>query len=369
MRIRRNLIKMTSLIVIIIVAFTFNNFGNRSDESDIVSAYPPPTMVTSQAPQDTSFKIFLPAVLMMAPHYAVSHYISTVNNSIMYDMGCNQGRNASVDDYVILDFGSPWIDQFSNPSNYGTKLMDYQSHVYISDIEAAVHDYLSGYYLCSSSFAHITLAVGTSNSGYAFYITMQHGQAWAEMINRIESWIKTPPTFEAKMTAVGGMDVEPSWNPYTTTIAWVNGYDSVNNRPYYNFGTCDSCPYRGHPNWSPEGLGWSLENIYYVSFGAPPAGITPEIYSKVDEPLFGMHAYQWQNLKLIYPSLFFSGTVTQYDACHDPMNTNGEECIINSLDNTPAEGWILLFTALNSNPISSQPILPWSTDFSWRVDN
>lgn len=365
----RNLIKLSSLMVFVLAIFAFIDFDNRLVEAYNSTAYPPSIISSSQTPQDVLVKIYLPAVLMMAPPNTVSHYISTVNSSIMYNMGCNQGGNASTNDYVILDFGSPWIDQSSNPIKYGTELMDYQSYVYISDIEAAVHSYLSGYYLCSPSFAHVTLAVGTTNSGFSSYITMQHGQAWAEMINRIESWIKTPPTFEAKMTAVGGIDIEPMWNSYYTTISWVNGYDSVNTRPYYNFGTCDSCPYRGHPDWSPEGFGWSLENIYYVSYGAPPAGITPEIYSKDGDPLYGIHAYQWQNLKLIYPSMFFSGTLTQYDACHDPSNVNGEECIINHLDNSPGEGWILFFSALNSNPISSQLIPPWSTDFSWRINN
>ena len=148
---------------------------------------------------------------------------------------------------------------------------------------------------------------------------------------------------------------------------WVTGYDSVNNWPYYDFGSCDSCPYTfpgggGHPGWVPPG-DWTLDNIRYVSWGANPAFPLPEIYT-TDQS----QAYQWQNISLYnyiyynHTHMTFKGAMTQYQACQD-----NPPCPL--MDNTAETGWEQLYSALDSDDRTRQYLLVnpmWSTDIQWR---
>lgn len=359
------LLKCLFIFSLVILLYPRLNVNAQSNELDSVNPSPfLPTLPSSQY----YFRSFLPLLskpIPVNPHATLSRYITSLDSTTMYNMGCLDGMAGTIEDFVILDFGAPWIDYSITPHKYGVQLMDYQSYKYIDEIKESVKNYLRGYQNCSPEYAHITIAIGTNNSGQTYYLSSEHGQAWADMINQIEEWIKSPPSWEAQMTAAGGIDIEFSWNTYATTINWVNGYDLINTRPYYNYGTCDSCPYRDHTDWIPAN-GWSLENAYYISWGVLPAYIIPEIYAKNIPPCNGFQAYQWQNLKSIYTGMLFSGVITQYDACHDPSNPYGFQCISSFQDNTPQEGWLLFWTALNSNPSTVQPILPWSTDFSWK---
>jgi hypothetical protein len=72
-------------------------------------------------------------------------------------------------------------------------------------------------------------------------------------------------------------------------------------------------------------------------------------------------AEQWQQLSLYSfqthgYKISFEGTITQSGACATrPCGT---------LDNTPDEGFLQLYTVLNSDEYTSQD-LEWSTDIKW----
>lgn len=249
--------------------------------------------------------------------------------------------------------------------------MDFQSHVHTSDIEYAVKGFISGYHSCNSNGSHITIAVGTSNSGDN--VSYEHGQAWGEMIKRLDGWIKSPPSWGDTIEVVAAIDIEPSWNTSNTTLSWIDGYDSVSGRKtYYNVGTCDSCPYRDHTDWTPAGYSWSLDQIWYVTYGDLYAMPLPEIYAEDVWPERAYHAWQWQNLKYWaktctnclpesspYRGINFLGSLTQYQACQENL---ADTCY--HQNNTPQQGWTLFWNALNSSSITAQG-LRWSTDISW----
>lgn len=66
--------------------------------------------------------------------------------------------------------------------------------------------------------------------------------------------------------------------------------------------------------------------------------------------------------------MYFQGTLTQHEACHDPHNPNGTQyCITYRLDNLPNEGWNQLWNALNGDPDTQQAYLFWSSDISWDM--
>jgi hypothetical protein len=331
---------------------------------------------------DPDYKIMLPVILMPpppAPPYSISRYISTTDDSTMENLGRSEGERGITNAIVILNFGSPYVDDLEDPQIYGTYLFDYTSTPSIFQIEGAVKKFLYGYHSTAPANTFITVAIGTSNSGNSLYLSGQHGIKWAEMVNRIESWIKSSPSWEYQMEVAGAIDIEPAYNTAADTKPWAEAYDSVNTMLLYNFGSCDSCPYRDRTDWTPEPFGWSLDDIWYVSYGLPPVLPIPQIYAKDVPYVRGYQAYQWQSLKYYgitcdnnclpqsyqYRSIEFMGALTQYDSCHDPNNAHGPACIRDKLDNSPEEGWQLFWIALNSDPTTAQD-LSWSTDISWK---
>jgi len=270
--------------------------------------------------------------------------MATTNTTHLNNLGCSEGT-AGQNGVIVLDFGQQWIQN----ATYGVQLFNGQGFRTTAQIKAAAIAFLSGYWDCSPAEAKITLAIGTNN--YGAYATQGNGQAWAQMINEVDAWIKTPPTYEAKEAVAGANDIE-TWNNVAATRAWVNGYDSVNNRPYYNFGSCDGCPYYNHPEWNPNN-NWTQEDFWYVSWGVKAAWPLPEIYNTL-----GTHAYQWQYLSLYAyinhgMAMEIMGAFTQWQACQ------GRSCV--GTDNTPAAGWLQLYNALNSDVRTAQG-LQWSTD-------
>ena len=284
----------------------------------------------------------------------LSRYMHTTDSQTLYNLGCAQGQ-VSPGGYVtlvILDFGQPAY----SGSAYGTYIFYSYAFRSTASIETAAESYLSGFYNCSPANAALRLVVGTSNYGSG--VTANHGRAWAAMVNDINSWINATPGLSLKLAARGGNDMEPSWNTASATRAWVDGYAAVYVKPsyLYNYGSCDGCAFKQCPSCTPNNH-WTVEDIWYVSYGAAPAWPVPEIYLTN-----GVHADQWYRIALYgvntHASLMqFIASLTQWQACQ----TNGP-CV--SVDNTPVQGWTQLFTALNANPLTSQTT-GYLTDISW----
>lgn len=333
-----------------------------SFSSATLLAYPLPNKTPTPRPPSRRNALLPYSVYLLSlsttpwtPPATTSRYMTTTDTSLLYTQGCNQG-SAGQSGVVVLDFGQPWYD--ISTSSYGTLLFDSLGFSSTTQIETAVKSFLNGYWNCSlaSPSAHIVLAIGLNN--FRGETTYAHGQAWAQMVNNIANWIPVGIDYSSKESAAGAMDIELPWNTSTNTSNWINGYASATSLLLYDFGSCDSCPYDQNPQWSPANS-WTLENVWYVSYGATPTVPLPEIYNTL-----GVNASQWLSMSVYAYNnhgavMSFAGAFTQWQACQDKQ----DPCT--GINNAPSAGWLQLYNALNSSNITVQG-LGWSTDITWQ---
>ncbi|UZJ77748.1 hypothetical protein [Fictibacillus sp. KU28468] len=293
------------------------------------------------------------------PPSAQSYYMDTVDTVSLYDMGYQKGladyKKAGIQNsMVILDFGGQ-----SSPTNLSLFGMPDAT---LTQVGAAVEAYSRGYWkgTGSDSLSTVHIIVGTNNS---YTVTYEGGQNFANMIDDINSHNNTN-SYSDQVEVDGGNDMEPSYDPVSTTTEWVKGYDSVNSYSLYNYGSADGCYHTnlnsGTINYSCNN-GWTYKDIQYISWGASPAWPLPEIYDNS-----GDMAEQWQNIAkysavTAAKPMQFSASLTQYSAC---TNTGCHS----ELDNTPSQGWNQLYNELYSDSktkaATNYPIL--STDIRWH---
>lgn len=270
---------------------------------------------------------------------------------------------------VILDFGQPWLDG----TTYGTNLFDAPTFSFasVSQIEAAAKEFAHGYYQCSPPWSRLDLGIGTSNCSSGGggclpgggNVSYGHGRAWAQMVNNVSSYVQVQG-WGSQVLVDAANDIEPGWSYALDARSWVDGYTSAATRHYFDYGTCDACPYFNCLACSPCFTRsllwcWTLEDIRWVSSGAPPANPLPEIYLTN-----GGNADQWYRMSLYsYLStgyrMPFQGAFTTWQACQERGPCPG-------FDNTPAAGWTQLWNATRADPRTSLSTLPWSTDITWQ---
>jgi len=241
--------------------------------------------------------------------------------------------------------------------------------------------------------ASLTLGLGI-NSGVGIntfestWLTYEHGQRWAQMVDQLNSFITSGTSWASTIQVAGAVDFEPNWGNIAGVRQWTDGYASVAHSKYYFYGSCDGCPevtrdasgnyVAGYTPVLTQGSSWTMDDVWYLSYGAPPAWPVPEIYATD-----GTLARQWQNIAYwaatctVIPStntlcepqrrginrnMRFAGAMTQYQACIDNGGCDP------TLDNSPPAGWRLLWQALNNpnTPVTNQGALEWSTDISWK---
>ncbi len=292
-----------------------------------------------------------------APGASVSRYMTTTDSTTLRNEGCAQGDAAPDDAVVVLDFGQPQWDG----STYGTLLFDSVTFASIGQIEEATKDFLRGYWNCTGDtpWKHVTLVIGTNN--YYGYTGFGHGQARAQMVNRVNQWIDSPPSYRSREEAVGGSDMETGWGSGEVSRAWADGYDSANSWPYYNYGDAGGCPLRESDNRPCNG-GWRQDDVWYVSWGAAPAWPLPEIYRTDGALAAQWHALAVYSLDKSFGLMRFKGTLTQWQACSDQ---GSDWCSANGVDNRPQGGWSQLWVQLNADLRTAQDP-PWCTDITWQ---
>jgi hypothetical protein len=310
-------------------------------------------------------------VVLPAPSVTTSRYVRTLNREVLYDQGCSQGR-AKQSGIIVLDFGAPRF----RDSTYGTTLFGAGGFATTTQIADAAKAFLQGYWDCSPSGAYIRLAIGTSNCGNGSgpdlcnpgggNVTREHGRAWQQMVGAVADWINGQPGYASKLSVAGASDMEPGWNSASDTRAWVDGYFSTSNKLYalYNYGSCDGCPYFNRPSSKPPN-GWTLEDIWYISYGARLAYPIPEIYHRG-----GIQADQWARMSLYAYNkhgrkMYFRGVFSQWSACQGD-SLGAIQCRKYQLDNTPDAAWTQLNNALNKDPKTAQALLRWATDVTWQ---
>lgn len=347
-------------------------------------------------------RLFLPVIYrdyQPTPLYATSYYIQDETPARMYDLGCALGtrdRNlpGAQDSLVVLNFRQGWFKNgdISKPgvTIYKDTIKDWQ-HLSMATIEEAVRGFIWGYWVCSAEDqdSQVVVAVGTSNYGsYGTYASHYdettrgrfaeiHGKAWAQSVLNLQNWVLSQG-YALQVSVAGAIDIEwtaynpaksgTDWNLPSVTKKWVDGFASAsqNRAIFYNFGACVGCPEIADPYWfygknsGDSSNPWTQFDVYYVSYGAPPAWPLPEIYATS-----GVNARQWQAISR-YGAIYlgrpmeFAGVMTQYQACQQRGGCSG-------INNTPEDGWKQLFDALNADPLTRQPILRWITDIRWQI--
>lgn len=274
-----------------------------------------------------------------APSASLSRFMNTVDTEILYLEGKHLGTLAASttrDDIIVLDFGWPKYD--AKTKIYGTLLFSGfgAGHNFAStnEIENAVRAFAQGYHdqiilNNNANGSKVAIAIGTNNKKGASY---KHAQAWASMVDKVNSWAKCHEYSE--IIVVAASDMEMGWNSARNTRTWVNGYKSYfldNNRPFitlYNYGDATGCPPDGNCN-----NGWTQEDVWYISWGSGISSPLPEIYTTNSS-----QAKEWANLvKYSFTKdpnnpMIIAGVMTQYQACQDQGGCSGT-------NNTPEQGW------------------------------
>lgn len=300
------------------------------------------------------------------PPASKSFYMFTTDPSAAYQLGFNQATALGAFPFglvTVLAFGRP---DFQG-GQHGSRLFN-NTFAPISAIETAAKQYINGYFVGGGGnpLYDIRLGIGTSNCrpGCAdppclagTNVNFNHGQAWGQMVDRVRQWILSTG-FGFFSDATGAIDIEGCWNSPANTRSWINGYNTAPISYLYNFGSCDGCPWIAIPGCTTSTFGggqpngWTLEDLWWVSWGAAASLPLPQIY-RTD----CVNAAQWQNVSLHgvnvhQDRMTFDGAFTQF------ANSN-----MSSATNTPAEGWQDLFIAIESRPETSQGgFLRTSTD-------
>lgn len=156
------------------------------------------------------------------------------------------------------------------------------------------------------------------------------------MVNRVATWLSGySASCRSKVIVAGATNIELNFGSPTKTINWVEGYTSLATRNLYNFGSCENCPRSTCPNCIPDN-GWTLEDIWSVSWGISRVFPVPQIYAND-----GVNADQWYRMSLYAYSrdgqpMVFAGTLTQRQACID-QNQPSVDC--DGKNQGPDTGW------------------------------
>ena len=299
---------------------------------------------------------------------STSYYLPTVDGDFLYSLGCLQGLSdlqaeGAQDSVAVLDFSYPVYD---SGFGYGAALFEDNptqhptAPVSIEAIKQAVKSFALGYYNCSAEDieSNLVIGVGTNNKRTSIDTEARatgHGKAWGAMVSNLNQWALNQGILH-QVQFYGASNIE-SWGTPSWTYAWLSGFEQNEDVFMLHFGDAAGCPYDERPYLDCNG-DWSVESIWYVSWGAPSALPLPLIYLTN-----GIHAKQWAHLSRYSVEnhgfrMDFTGAFTSWQYCQQfPQWCNG-------IDNTPEEAYQQMITELNEDPATRQT-LRWSTDIRW----
>ncbi len=313
------------------------------------------------------------AVQNLPPWYSHSWYVTSIDLGRISTLGGSDGvwdtqhcyaantDNGSYDKAIVLDFGRP-IRQSTDTSTYfqgyGTVLKDSGAIVNDDQIVQAAEFFISNWYQASNSCPRLTLGLGTNNSylcenSPAPCDPAQAGAAWAASVDRLAAWVAAAG-MQWQVNVVAADDIEgdgyPPWSCATTTRAFVDGYasGSQTHTRLYDFGdpfTSSNC--------------FTLQDLYYVAWGAPLDYSLPEVYS-------GCFLGHWTDgsacspgLEATYGKIAYSGAMTQ---CAGPDQLPDANCL--SAENYVTWSWKQAWNGLWSIQAGTYGFttLPWVTN-------
>jgi hypothetical protein len=308
--------------------------------------------------------------------WTTSYYVQTLDGGTLGNLGCALGqrltRVAGQENAVVLAFGRPRQWQGADGAAvYGTTLWRSDPATYPStaQIAAAVRSYVGGYARCTTAegpASRLTLVVGTNN--YGAHVTPGHGQAWARMVNGLAAWA-AERGLAGRVAIAGGSDMEVSYNSPAVTRAWVDGYHAAGNWTLFNFGDAAGCPASG-ARAAPARCanGWTQEDVWYISWGAPLARAVPEIYATA-----GGNAASWQQIVLYSalahpdrPVMRLDGLLTQRQAIEQVCGADPDAQGCQGADNTPEQAWTQMTRKLSQDARTAlDPTSVWSSDLKY----
>ena len=295
---------------------------------------------------------------------STSYYMTTLDYGFIYNLGCELGKRdlglvGAQDSVAVLAFG---YSRCFDDGGFGANLFGF-GPARLEDISTAVKHFAAGYYICSGADMDSNLVIGVGTSNYlgpkepchTDAEAKAHGAAWSEMVRKINQWLLDQGIFH-QVQAFGASDMELGWNSPEWTRAWLAGFEQVSSNFMLHFGDAAGCPYEDQPHWSCQGQ-WNVEDVWYISYGAPSALPLPLIYLTN-----GVHAKQWAYLSQYSVKqhgyrMDFTGVFTQWLACQQFGGCN-------YIDNTPDQAYQQLFFELGKSPATTQN-LPWKTDIRW----
>jgi len=267
-------------------------------------------------------------------------YVTSTSASDIETIGCNQGTSDLDGNYPyrlsLFDFGA----QLSDGS--GSTLIT-AVNVTTAQIKALAEDYAANWYGCTvTDFTTFnTIVVGTNNSR-ASANTSSDGEAWANMIDSLNTWASNQG-YTGQLSFSGGNDMEPSWGGSSSapdTINWSNSYDTHSaGGLMFDYGSADGCPQSSHDNGNCNN-GWDQQNIYNVSYGTPDAVPLPEIY-------FNGMQQEWQEISWWgvsdHGAYFIEGPMNEHD--------------LDSSSYTHTQAWDNLWNTLNAHDATAQNLV------------
>ena len=327
------------------------------------------------------FFFFLPLIAdpigSNAPIPSWSYYIKDISPASMYSSGCELSSQLLNTDeafaFAALIFGQPWIEN----GVYGVRHYGFGfPFISTAQVAAAATSFATGYANCSiisPNNTRLVLGIGVTNQDSAMgeFVTLEHGEAWNQMISVINDNFDDT-IIEFQVFTVGAADMEPDFNTAENTTNWVLGFTDQGTNPLYNLGTADGCPYEDVPGIF-DGLcgtinfpNWNQSDVWFISAGRAQLRVFPQIYSTN-----GVNAQQWYQIALYgirteqLFSTHFEGALTQFTAC-EQRNTD-EGCLASNpyLKNSPEAGWDQLNIELNNDPQTVQN-LPYSSDIQYQ---
>ncbi len=282
----------------------------------------------------------VPAVAGVKPRTVPSYYVTFTDPGRGYDLGCQQGRADAplgrVDTTVALLFGG------QNAENTGTQEVrgPAVSYEQIAKISQA---FARGYWTCTgdNDSARLFLSVATNNSGWS--TSRAGGVAWGNLVNKIKAHVVGN---YGQVVVLGGNDIEPAWNSYDASAAWVDGYSSVAWQMFLNMPSAEGCPIDTATGGACDN-GWTQRDVWWLSYGHPMALAAPQIY-------YGVNAQQWRMIAQYGAS---QGKPSRYMAAMDQYPADPT-----TLD--AGSSWGALQDAMNAYP-STASAVPFSMEITY----
>lgn len=307
-----------------------------------------------------------PRIAAAAPSEMVSEYMNNFDQVFAENLGYSEGQGwGNLGGIVVLDFGGQAVPGNCGPSRTDRGVFGFDNNFHCDSVVAGLVEAFSrGFYnglqfVSPGSTTVSRITMGTSNNGT---VDTTAGTQWGQWVQAANTWLTDTANnggadYSRNVTIWGAIDVEAGFAGNNTGAkAFIDAFGAAQTHPIVNYGDCAGCPttYQSSDGNPVTSTGWTLDDEWYDSWGAPPAWPLPEIYFTVN----GMPDH-WKSVSLYSVitknsgMLQFIGSFTQYRKCQQHpgapgCTTTGPQGQTESTL-TALQGWTALFNSLQSD--------------------